>query len=361
MIDQPKDRAPGQLDASWRPFVKLFVGSILGLTLLVYLIVLIVDPYDSVAFSPPWERYPVTSHARPYNAKLARSGQFDSAVVGSSTAMLLKPAELNAEFGGRFANLSMYAASPYEQVRVLELMSYGGAYTGTVIVGLDPSWCAPDGSPQLLKPMAGLSFPEWLYDSSRWNDLPPLNRQTLQHTRSQLLGLLGIRIRHPLRPDGYQDFTKTFRTDHDPETVRQRIYGETPWMLERSRHDAPPSYPELDALAGALGRFPDATLKLAYFVPFHVHHQPRAGTVQDELWTARKTKAARVLREVPNTVLLDFMIPSPITTEDSNYIDGQHYTTAVATDVAHLLHEGALTARTSPIEYRVLSRHDGAR
>ena len=56
-----------------------------------YLVVLIVDPYDSVPFSPGWERYPVTSQSRPYNIKLARRGRFDSAVIGNSTSMLLHP------------------------------------------------------------------------------------------------------------------------------------------------------------------------------------------------------------------------------------------------------------------------------
>ncbi len=167
------------------------------------------------ALLPRWERYPVTSHARPYNAKLARSGRFDSAVVGSSTSMLLRPTELNAEFGGNFVNLGMPAASPYEQLRVLDLLGYTGAYDGTLIVGLDPSWCAPDGSPRLLRQMMGQTFPESLYDDDIWNDLPPFNQKTLQHARSQLLALLGLRVRHPLRPDGYRDFTLTFRTDND--------------------------------------------------------------------------------------------------------------------------------------------------
>ncbi len=354
-MGEPSGQALPELQPAWRRFVLLLAGTVFGTSALIYSLVLIVDPYDSVPFSPRWERYPVTSHSRPYNAKLARSGRFDSAVVGSSTSMLLRPAELNAVFGGSFVNLGMPAASPYEQLRVLDLLGYTGAYDGTLIVGLDPSWCAPDGSPRLLPQMMGQTFPESLYDGEVWNDLPPLNRTTLQHARSQLLALLGLRVRHPLRPDGYRDFTLTFRTDNDLDSVRRRIYGEAPWLLQRTESEGPPRFPELEALADRLSRLPAATRKVAFFVPFHIHHQLREDAEQQRFWSGCKAKAAEVLGKVPNTVVLDFMISSPITTEDRNYVDAQHYTTSVATDIARHLHSGATHPDQNTPEFRVLS------
>jgi len=342
----------------WRTFARLLIGTALGVGLFVYLLVLIIDPYDSVPFSPGWERYPVTSQARPYNAKLARSGRFDSAVVGNSTSMLLHPDELDAVFGGRFANLAMVGASPYEQLRMLELMSFGLAYRGTLIIGVDPFWCAPDGSPRLLTPMLGHEFPKWLYDDNRWNDLPPFNKKTLQHARSQMKALVGFNIRYPLRPNGYRDFTATYRTDRDLASVRKRIYGEGPWALQRTNEQDPPSFPDIDALAAMLRRFPAQTLKIGYFVPFHAHHQAKPGSDQFALWNACKVKAAHVLGAVPNTSLLDFLIPSPITMEDSHYVDGQHYTTTVASDLARLLYAGVADPSETASEYRVLSRPD---
>ena len=350
-IDDPT-RGAGEPD--WRSFTRALAGTTIGTSLLLYLLVLLIDPYDEFPLSPDWERYPVTSQARPYNAKLARSGRFDSAVVGNSTSMLLKPQELNKAFGGRFVNLAMPAASPYEQLRMLELMSFDETYTGTLIVGLDPFWCAPDGSARLLPPMVPFGFPDRLYDDDPWNNLPPFNEKTLQHARSQLKALIGHRIRYPLRPDGYRDFTATYRPGTNPETVRQRIYGEEPWPLERTKAGGAPAFPELDALANALRRFSPETRKIAYFVPFHVHHQAKPGTEQHRLWTACKVKAAKVLGTLPNTLVLDFLIPSPITMVDTNYIDAQHYTTPIASRLAGLL---SLATRhpEAADEYRVLN------
>jgi hypothetical protein len=350
--EPPRNRS---LEWRWRGFFVSFVSVAFGVSGGLYLLALMIDPYDSVPFSPPADRYPVTAHVRYYNASLASSGRFDSAVVGSSTAMLLQPKELEAVFGGRFVSLAMPAASPYEQRRVLDLLSYTGTYDRTLIIGLDPSWCAPDGSPRLLQQMAGLTFPEALYDDIHWNDLPGFNRKTLQHARSQVLALLGLRVRHPRRPDGYRDFTLTFRTDHTPEAVRGRIYGESPWLLQRGGVEGPPRFPEIDALAERLSQLPDRARKIAFFVPFHVRHQVRDDGEQQRFWSACKEKASDVLGEVPNTLVLDFMIPSPITTEDLNYVDGQHYTTAVATDIARLLHAGADRPSERAEAYRVLA------
>jgi len=352
-----KDRACLDSESDWRAFARKLAASALGFSIVIYLLVLIVDPYDSVPFSPGWERYPVTSQARPYNAKLARSGRFDSAVIGNSTSMLLHPDELNMAFGGRFANLAMVGASPYEQLRTLELMSFDRSYTGTLIVGLDPFWCAPDGSPRLLAPMVPYGFPEWLYDDSRWNDLPPFNKKTLQHTRTQLRALLGVRIRYPLRPNGYRDFTQTYRTDRDPDAIRKRIYGEEPWALKRTRAQGEPDFPDIVSLAEVLNRFPQSTLKVAYFIPFHVHHQAEPGSEQHAFWTGCKHKVADALGHVPNSVVLDFMIPSPMTTQDLNYVDAQHYTTAVASQLAGLLAEGARADADGGATYRILARN----
>jgi hypothetical protein len=355
-----KDQASPYSESTWRSFLGALIVSALATSAVLYLVVLIVDPYDSLPFSPRWERYPVTSQSRPYNIKLARRGPFDSAVIGNSTSMLLHPSELAQHFGGTFVSLAMVAASPYEQLRMLDLFNRWHPDTRTLIVGLDPFWCAPDGSPRQLPPMVGFPLWEWLYDENPWNNLPPFNEKTLQHTRSQLRALLGLRIRYPLRPDGYRDFTLTYRTDRDLETVRRRIYGEKPWPLTRTHEGVPAEFPELDALAQELARFPAETLKVAHFIPFHAHQLPEAGSEQEALWNACKSKAAHVLGAVPNAVVLDFMIRSPLTTKDHNYVDAQHYTTEVATELAALLHQGALGDKRDTDLFKVLARPGAA-
>ncbi|MCC7282510.1 MAG: hypothetical protein IT556_09020, partial [Acetobacteraceae bacterium] len=49
---------------------------------------------------------------------LARSARFDSAILGTSTSRMLRPAVLDPLFGARFANLSMNDATAWEQYRL---------------------------------------------------------------------------------------------------------------------------------------------------------------------------------------------------------------------------------------------------
>ena len=43
----------------------------------------------------------------------------------------------------------------------------------------------------------------------------------------------------------------------------------------------------------------------------------------------------RLADDVPNTLVVDFMRPSPITDADDNYWDGLHYRVGVADRIAH--------------------------
>ncbi|MCZ6642921.1 MAG: hypothetical protein O7F71_15190, partial [Gammaproteobacteria bacterium] len=63
-----------------------FAVSLLGSAVLTYGLVLIVDPYDSVAFSPDWERHPLQSSGRYYNPSIAKRPEFESFVIGTSTS-----------------------------------------------------------------------------------------------------------------------------------------------------------------------------------------------------------------------------------------------------------------------------------
>ena len=64
--------------------------------------IVLIDPFNSIFFSLPVKRAPVTTNQRFAFPALARSPAFDSAIFGTSMTRLLKPASLNAKFGARF-------------------------------------------------------------------------------------------------------------------------------------------------------------------------------------------------------------------------------------------------------------------
>src|SRR4051812_20626289 len=96
---------------AWRRFLLTAVGSAVGLATAMFAFVAIVDPWDILPLSPQLDRAQVTSNQRFAYPTLARSPAFDSAVFGSSAVRLLRPALLNEQFGGRFVNLAMNAAT----------------------------------------------------------------------------------------------------------------------------------------------------------------------------------------------------------------------------------------------------------
>lgn len=332
---------------------------------LLYALILVIDPYDSVAFSPNWQRHPVRGDHRHWNAMLVRQPEFDSAVFGTSSAMLLKPAELDHAFGGRFVNLSMPAATPFEQLRLLELFRHYRPHVRVVVFGVDSLWCHPDGGPQFTNEVLRRAFPEWLYDTDPWNDWPPFNKTSLKATYDQARALLGLPVPYQRWTDGYEDLTKTLHKRTDPESVRKRIYeGTREGVLWRNpQHPPVPTYPDLERLGGALAELPSETVKILFFSPYHRFHMPEPGSEQAELWNGCKRMATGLAARIDNIVVADFLIPSPITSDDANYIDGYHYTTAIASRVVRYLHDAVTTGNGHPSDYRVLARrlHDAGR
>lgn len=318
-----------------------------------------IDPYDSVPFSPAWERYPVRSDHRHWNAQLVHEPGFDSAVIGTSSSMLLKPVDLNAAFGGSFVNLSMPAATPFESLRLLERFKTSHPPLRTLIVGLDSLWCHPDLSLPFTNDKLRSASPEWLYDDARWNDLPPFNRTTLKAAYDQARALLGLFVPYQRWTDGYEDISRSLHKHNDPESIRKRIYeGPHDGVLWRTRmhKGTPPRYPDLMQLADALAALPPATLKILFFSPYHVFHQPEPHSAQEALWDGCKGKAAAVGDRVERLVLVDFLRPSRITRNDRNYIDGYHYTPAVADELTRYLEDAVHGIAAPGGEYRILAR-----
>jgi hypothetical protein len=325
-------------------------------------LVLIIDPYDSVPFSPPWERYPVRSDHRHWNAKLVHTPRFDSAVIGTSTAMLLKPVELEAAFGGQFVNLSMPSATPFESLRLLDRFAASHPPIRTLVVGLDSQWCQPDTSRPFTNEKLRKASPEWLYDDSQWNDVPPFNKTTLKATYDQARALLGLFVPYQRWLDGYEDITLSLHKQNDPAAIHERIYqGPKIGRLWRKHgHEETPTYPDLGRLAAALAEFPAETLKVLFFAPYHVFHQAEPGSAQEALWNGCKSRAAALADRVPNLVVVDFLRRSRITRDDRNYIDGYHYTTAIASELTRYLDAAVHGTLPDLEEAQVLGRSSGA-
>ena len=128
--------------------------------------------------------------------------------------------------GGRFANLAMSYATPWEQSRMMKFFAeHVREPVRTVVVGIDMNWCSPT------KPFPRFTphpFPPWEYDDDPWNDYAHLlNTRALAHSVRELL-ILAHLVSPDLQDDGYYRFTPD-DSRYDPSRVRANLYY-GPWQ-----------------------------------------------------------------------------------------------------------------------------------
>ncbi len=325
----------------------------LGALALLYAALVVVDPYDTLFLSPPFERAPVVSNQRFSFPALARKTKFNSAIFGTSTARLLRPGQFNDLLGASFVNLSMNSGTAYEQSRILALFARHHPRARAVVFAIDSVWCSVGESDAkfTFRP-----FPPWLYDEDKWNDfLHLLDLKTLEQTGLQFAYLSGIHSTPRRGLDGYTNFLPP-PNEYDLDRARTHIYGgpeprskppvvppETPTAAERATWN----FPTHELFAGMLAKLPAETLKVVFFVPYHTYLQPAPGSRNAARWRECKRRFARMAAAGPaaNIHLLDFMILSDITERDDNYWDKQHYSLAVAERLGELIAAGVRDRR----------------
>jgi hypothetical protein len=313
--------------SAWRRFFQLAIGTALGVGVFVYGFVVIVDPWGVLPLSPAFDRVPVSSNARFSFPALARSPSFDSAIIGTSTSRLLRPQVLNPALGVSFANLAMNSATPYEQSRMLEVFTRAHSQARIVMIGIDGWWCRQSDTYEKYTPRP---FPEWMYEPNPWIAYRQMfNLFAVQEAWNQFAILTGMK-KPRYGKDGYTNFLPD-ESRYDIARVRPKL----------SRQDDPPPRPAMVDRAAlwfpahpfmetALHALPAATRKILFFVPYYIGIQPPAGSHAAAVLDECKARIVRIAAGVPNATVVDFMIPSPITQEETHYWDPQHYRVPIA-------------------------------
>ena len=330
---------------SWRRFCRALLGISLALAGVIYAFVFILDPFDTLSLSPPFDRSPITTNARFAFPALARSANFDSIILGTSTSRLLRPAQLDPLFHARFANLAMNSATAYEQWRLGKLFARHHPDAKVLLVGADIVWCETGDHVQKYTERP---FPEWMYDANPWNDyLHQFSLYAVEQAGIQFGVLTGLRARRYGR-DGYTDFLPD-DSQYDLARARRHLYGSGP--AAPPRPVVPPAqmseaerralhFPALPLLRDLLQSLPN-TEKLVFLVPYHVSAQPAPGSRDAIIWGECKARLGALVAATPHARLVDFMIPSPVTREDDNYWDPLHYRVRIATWLAASLRAAA--------------------
>lgn len=333
------NEAPARTEPAWRRFGLAFAGTgaLLGLAAIGFVAVL--DPYGLRA-APGRAPGPIMdSNQRFMYPQVVRSGAFDAAVIGTSTARLLDPKDLDRAFGARFANLAMNAATPYEQSRLAGLF-LRHVTPRAMLFALDVTWCEADADERRL---TFRPFPPWLYeDGAPLSILRQVNWRSLTIAGGVLLHRFGLAPER-IRGDGFSVFTPP-EGSYDARRAAAHIHSgatalddtDAAGMPEASRKAADGSMPALSWLDDLLAKTPADALKFVAFMPVNVAVQGRAGTRQGERERVCKEQVARIGAARGATVV-DFRIPSPVTTDDTNYWDALHYRLPVAARIVDAL------------------------
>ncbi|MEA3274193.1 MAG: hypothetical protein U9Q81_02635 [Pseudomonadota bacterium] len=346
----------------WASYVKTLLLTTVLSALIVSAWILLLDPYDNVWFSPPLERAPVAKNQRFSYPALARKPRFDSLIVGTSSVRLLRPGQLDPLLGAEFVNLAMNAATPYEQSQILSVFVRHHPRTRYAFLGVDDSvWCTEDHLHAKLGPR---TFPPWMYDENRWNDLLYLfNAETLEQGWNQFRNLLGIWEPHH-GGDGYKNFLPA-DSRYDIEMVRGKLYEGSPPHLKPAAEPPEPvsreerggwTFPNLELLQDMLRALPKETVKVLVFPPYHQFRLPAPGSRQAAVVDECKARVVRMAQGFQGTTVIDFMIRSRISLEDENFWDPQHYRVGVATLIGDAIADALDTGRGEDGVYRILAR-----
>ena len=316
----------------WRRFFRLLAGAAAVATAIVYAFVVLVDPYDVLPLSPPADRPPVASNQRFSYPTLARSQRFDSALFGTSSSRLIRPEVLNPLFGANFANLAMNDATVYEQSRLFQVFARAHPSAKMVMLGLDYRWCVTGPDYQRL---TFRTFPEWMYRENVWRGYREMFNLYAIQSAGQLFGIM-IGIKKPDQGrDGYTSFVPPDAT-YAAARALAHLTSEEPAIPAGARGGEPSSweYPAMPALREMLTTMPSTSRKVMFFIPYNRRLLPEPGSTGAMVWDECRRRVVAEAAAVPNTLVVDFMRISPISSMDENYWDGIHYRTGIADRLA---------------------------
>lgn len=346
---------------TWTDHVGTLLLTALAGALAIYAWILLVDPYDTVWFSPPVEREPVSKNQRFSYPALARAPRFDSIVVGTSSVRLLRPSRLDPMLDASFANLAMNASTTYEQSEILKLFARHHPKARYVFFGVDNmTYCHPT---EPYKKFTDRPFPSWMYDENKWNDLLYLfNSATVEQAWRQFRNILGLRT-PKFGSDGYTNFLRP-DSEYDLEKARALIYGDErphlkpavdPPVEVGAAEKAGWTFPDLGLLSEMLHALPVETTKVLILPPYHHFRLPVHGSREVVVLDECKARLAHLAETVPNTTTVDFWQRSRITLKDDNYWDHAHYKVGIAPILERAIVSAIRTGRGEPGLTRVLS------
>jgi hypothetical protein len=304
--------------ARYRALIGYFLVGILagGVAILVALAVL--DPYETGEFgllpSVHWQ-------GNLERTSVAANPAFNSAIIGSSRMMLLRPSLLSDRTGLKFVSLGVIGTEAREHLIVLRYYLQHHPSPRALVFGLDETWC--------LNPLRmSKSFKEWPYQSDLLTYAAHLYGMT---TVTEIQALFET-IRHSqgaLPADGLMDFEPAFHAAgaDRPEIVRAKLAQPRPTVPFTSTTDLPAA----TELRESLSAVPAATVVILAWEPTYITMIPQPGSAAERALNTCRAAFQEIATARPRTAVVDWFVDRPENRDEANFLDLVHYRHGVAT------------------------------
>jgi hypothetical protein len=304
-----------ELSHAWRRFALLFLAFFGGALGLIYVGLIVIDPYDTGRFPTFMKPGVIDSGQRTSNASHGRDPRFDAAVTGNSRGQMLDPAKLSEQTGLSFVQLTTPAAGPREQMAMLRYFLSHHKKVDALVLNVDERWCTHDPSLPIILP-----FPFWLYRGDLEYLANLLSTRAITFAARRIKMELGL-----VEPDdarGYQDY----------ETGHVRNFR--PRKVPRPKKPAVPAlglpFPAFDVLDPVLAELSPATKVVFLMSPVHQEWLDDLDPQMAAELPGCKAEFARRAAARPHTAFLDYLVEGPISHDPESFMDTQHFRLNVA-------------------------------
>jgi hypothetical protein len=319
----------------WRDWLAALLGVAAALTAVVYVGMVLIDPFSTGRLTPI-ERIDVATSDVPFgHAARVRDPRYDAAVIGNSHAILIDPARLSDMTRLHVVQLATAATVPREQFMIARAFVRNHRKAVALIVVLDELSCLTT------EKTFPLYFPAFLFEDSDIGYLRHIYSlaavETAAYRVQMLLGLADT----PPRSDGFNPLSYR-RSETRPERLLRIANERRP--TEGPVPDTPvPALADLDALVAELD---PRTFLLLYFAPIPANSLPESVSPASRWLDSCKARYQALAVRRPHTALVDRMVEDDFARDIENFEDRDHVRNDLAPvlerDIAAALH--ALTA-----------------
>lgn len=285
--------------------------------LLLLAAMIVIDPYDSGKFGLLGIDGVNDRDSHTATASRARDANFDSAIIGNSTALLLDPVELSRATGLRFVQLSLVGAGPREEFAALDFFLRHHSHVGALVVVTDPSWCAHDRADPWGR------FPYWLYGESSLRYAAKLiSWPAIQHASQRLS--IGLGLSKRMDPTGAFNSDDVWPPGEFHEANRPRDPPPAATIAGRD------TFPEVSLLDDVIKKLPISVAVVLAVPPTLSTMVAQPGTVAAAEREACNVALTRIVAGRPHSNFINYRVDNAMTRDRANFVDFIHYRPSLA-------------------------------